>query len=72
MTRNSDRREMASMLKTESDHHSGCLQNVSVILNRYQDIEDIFYEEISDKEKLAKIKKVNGEIGKVVANYLPG
>jgi hypothetical protein len=55
-----------------SNEHFGCLQTASIVLNRYQDIEDILDEKISDKEKLKKIKEVNNQIGKTVADYLPG
>jgi hypothetical protein len=52
--------------------HHECLRMMSVIQNRYMDIEDVFDEELTDKQKLEKIRRLNAKIGKITAKYLPG
>jgi hypothetical protein len=52
--------------------HTKCLRTASIVLNLYQNIEDILsYPSLTDKDKVKRIKKENRLIGKAVAKYLP-
>jgi len=54
------------------DTHFVCLQTASIILNRYQDIEDVLDDaSLTDAQKLERVRQLNAKIGDVVSGYLP-